>query len=243
MRHLSSVLPAQHTGIADVRAILFDLDGTLVDSLQDLTCAANHMCSALGHRKVSQDQVRRWIGHGALRLVERALTATIGRAPSEVEVTDGYTLFKDYYLRAICDHTTTYPGVRSMVKQLGAWGLHLGIVTNKPRRFAEALLECLRLSQIFNVLVAGDDLATMKPDPAMLIHACRSLGIETSQAVYIGDSSADVRAAQAAQMPVLVAAWGYDQAPTPRDLKVDWVMEAASDMTRWLSQRLGHDPR
>ena len=223
-------------GVNSIRAFLFDLDGTLVDSVPDLTTAVNQLRSVWRFEPVSEEQVRCWIGDGAHRLIERALSSATGSLLTDVELGQAYTVFVDYYQRSICDRSTVYPGVLELLENLSARGYLLGVVTNKPRQFAELLLARLNLSGHFDVLVAGDDLPNMKPHPAMLVHACQTLGILTGQAVFVGDSGADVAAARAAPMPVLLAGWGYDPTAGEGELVPDAILRDVWDVVLWVSQ-------
>ena len=221
--------------VNSLRAFLFDLDGTLVDSVPDLTTAVNQLRRAWRFEPVSEERVRCWIGDGAHRLVERALASTTGGLLTETELGQAYTLFVDYYQRSICDRSTVYPGVLDLLENLSSRGYFFGVVTNKPRQFAELLLARLNLSGHFDVLVAGDDLPCMKPHPAMLVHACEVLGILTGQAAFVGDSRTDVAAARAARMPVLLAGWGYDPTAGEGNVMPDVILRDVRDIVLWVS--------
>ena len=192
-----------------VRAVLFDLDGTLVDSAPDLTLAANKMLSALGCPQVNRSQVKGWVGDGVRSLVRRALTAILGDVPTESLIEQGYVLFQRYYAESVYQDSTLYPGVHETLQTLNSSGLALACVTNKPSRFTKLLLEKSGLTGFFGAVVSGDDLSLKKPDPAPLEFAAEQLGVPLTACVLVGDSTNDIRAAGAAGIPVLWATYGY----------------------------------
>ena len=192
-----------------VRAVLFDLDGTLVDSAPDLTLAANKMLSALGYPQVNCTQVKGWVGDDVRSLVLRALTAIVGDVPDESLIEQGYVLFQRYYAESVYQDSTLYPGVHETLQTLKSSGLALACVTNKPSRFTKPMLEKSGLTGFFGAVVSGDDLSLKKPDPAPLEFAAEQLGVPLTACVLVGDSTNDIRAAGAAGIPVLWATYGY----------------------------------
>ena len=192
-----------------VRAVLFDLDGTLVDSAPDLTFAANKMLSALGYPPVNCSQVKGWVGDGVGSLVRRMLTTILGDVPAESLIEQSYVLFQRYYAESVYQDSTLYPGVHETLQTLKSSGLALACVTNKPSRFTKLLLEKSGLTGFFGAVVSGDDLSLKKPDPAPLEFAAEQLGVPLTACVLVGDSTNDIRAAGAAGIPVLWATYGY----------------------------------
>ena len=192
-----------------VRAVLFDLDGTLVDSAPDLTLAANKTFSALGYPPVNCSEVECWVGDGVRSLVLRALTAILGDVPDESLIEQGYVLFQRYYAESVYQDSTLYPGVHETLQTLNSRGLALACVTNKPSRFTRPLLDKSRLTGFFDAVVSGDDLLLKKPEPAPLEFAAEQLGVPLTTCVLVGDSANDIRAAGAAGIPVLWVTYGY----------------------------------
>lgn len=191
-------------------AVLFDLDGTLVDSAPDLARALSLLLDEHGRPPVSEAEVRRMIGQGARVLVARVWSAT-GEPLEPDRIEPLYRRFVALYTPIALDRTRPYPEVVDTLA-----GLHrthpLAVVTNKPERAARAVLEGLDLARWFGAVVGGDTLDVRKPDPAPLRWALRQLG-HTGPAVMVGDSSADVRAAAAAGVPSIAVRWGYADAP------------------------------
>lgn len=194
------------------RAVLVDLDGTMVDTAPDLAVAVNGMLAELACAPMTAATVGSFIGHGAPRLVARVLAAaglagTISQAEAEV-------LFYRHYQRTNGRFGTPYPGVRDGLAALQAAGYRLACVTNKPLAFAEALLDTAGLRRYFGAVVGGDSIAAMKPSPRPLLHACVLLGVDPLHALMVGDSAVDAAAAGAAGMPVWLVSYGY---PGPAD--------------------------
>lgn len=192
-----------------VAAVLFDLDGTLVDSAPDLTTAINRMLADRQRSPMTEDRVREWIGNGARKLVARALAGKrdIQSEPAETEA--ALARFFVHYTDCLVDKSVLYPGVHAGLKRLQALGLPLGVVTNKPGRFTVPLLEAMGLAEYFSVVVSGDTLPVRKPDPAPLLYAAEGLKVAIQRCIYVGDSVADRGAAEAAGALLVRVPYGY----------------------------------
>lgn len=196
----------------DKKAILFDLDGTLIDSAPDLAFAINHMLVSIGRTHIASDIIRSWVGNGASVLVQRALSGQSEIAddldPALVE--SALAIFLAFYEQHLCVNTITYPYVRSTLKILKAKGYRLVIVTNKPSAFINPLLEGLALTGLFEFALGGDSLEKRKPDPLPLHYCCEKLGLSVDQCVMVGDSKNDILAANAANMQSIGLTYGYN---------------------------------
>ena len=197
-------------------AILFDLDGTLIDSSGDLAAAANRMLDALGRPSVSLQQVEGWIGHGVTQLVRRCLTRSFDGSVEQELWDSALLLFRKAYLETGFADTRVLPGTRELLAALSTDGFPLGLVTNKDESPTAAVLEALELQDRFDVLVCGDTLPVRKPDPRPLHHALASLG--ASQGWMIGDSETDARSSQRAGLPFIMIEGGYGPLLDPREL-------------------------
>jgi phosphoglycolate phosphatase len=186
------------------RAVLVDLDGTLVDSAPDIVAAAGRLLRALGAPPLSPDTVTGFIGNGVPTLVRRVLAAA-GLPPSARAL----ALFDRHYAETNGRASRVFPGVLEGLAALRAAGYQLGCVTNKPQAAAAALLSSSGLTPFFDIVVGGDATAHMKPHAAPLLHACRLLGADTARSVLVGDSHVDVAAARAAPMPAYIVRYGY----------------------------------
>jgi phosphoglycolate phosphatase len=194
-------------------AILFDLDGTLLDSVPDLAQAVDRMLADLGFAAAGEERVRRWVGNGSRALVRRALAHA--RGCGEEGIGDGAVeraqlLFFHHYGQCCTERSRLYDGVREALGHWAARGVPMACVTNKPARFTGPLLEHFDLLRFMPVAVSGDTLATRKPDPQMLLHACGLLEVEPARAWMVGDSRNDVLAARAAGMAVICVGYGYN---------------------------------
>ncbi len=190
------------------RAILFDLDGTLVDSVPDLAACIDRMLQELGMPPAGEEKVRPWVGDGAEKLVRRALTGELDGEPEPELFRRGFELFSEYYLQQT-SRSRLYPGAREALERLGRAGVRLGCVTNKRSRFTRPLLEALEVEHLFDVVVCGDTLEQKKPHPAPLLHAVRSIDAHPGESLMVGDSANDIAAARAAGMPVAAVTYGY----------------------------------
>lgn len=192
------------------RLVMFDLDGTLVDSVPDLAAAVDKTLFALGRAPVGLERVRDWVGNGARVLVRRALAGGLEHEQvAEHEGEQALRLFMDAYAE---NHALTrvYPGVTTTLDWLRERAVPMAIVTNKPERFVAPLLEEKGLGGYFRWIVGGDTLAQQKPDPAALLHVLAQAGVSSEQALFIGDSRNDVLAARAAGVPCVALSYGYN---------------------------------
>lgn len=191
------------------QSVTFDLDGTLLDTIVDLAEACRRMLEELGEPPRSQAEIHRFVGKGMAVLVERCLTR--GSAPSAERLHHAIEVFKRHYAEVNGHYTQIYPGV---VEGLQAWkasGLKLGVVTNKPGMFTEALLERMGLADYFDVVVSGDTTAHKKPHPEPILHACRIFGVSPGRNLHVGDSRNDIHAAHAAGCPCYCVPYGYNE--------------------------------
>jgi len=215
-----------------IAAVLFDLDGTLLDTLDDIASALNGALADLQRRTLSTGEVRRLIGRGVPSLVARALTYFGEPAAPQVQAAVVERFCVHYgRLHARAEGTASvYPGVTAGLLALQAAGLRLAVVTNKRRHFARGLLERLGLSETVQVVVGGDTCQRRKPDPLPLRCACAALQIEPAQALMVGDSMIDVLAARAAGMSVICVPYGYNEGRGPESLACDALIPTIADL-------------
>jgi len=194
------------------KIILFDLDGTLINSSPDLALAVNHMLKTLDRDTFSEDVIHGWVGNGAQTLVQRALSGNseIDKNLNTAFAADALETFLAFYAQNLCMATVTYPNVSSTLNALKSMGYRLAIVTNKPFAFVEPILEGLDLKGLFELILGGDSLAQKKPDPAPLLHVCDALGVTVEECVMVGDSKNDILAANACCMQSIGVTYGYN---------------------------------
>ncbi len=192
------------------RLVMFDLDGTLVDSVPDLAAAVDRMLVQLGRAPAGVEKVRDWVGNGARVLVRRALADHIEHASiDEAETQQALELFNEAYAGSH-NLSRVYPGVGDCLEWLKQQGVELALITNKPERFVAPLLDEMRLGSFFRWIIGGDTLPQQKPDPAALLHVLRLAGVEPGHALFVGDSRSDVLAARAAEVPCVALSYGYN---------------------------------
>nr|WP_172153107.1 phosphoglycolate phosphatase [Pseudomonas tumuqii] len=192
------------------RLVMFDLDGTLVDSVPDLAAAVDKSLLQLGQPAAGIEQVRDWVGNGARVLVRRALAG--GLQHEHIDDADGEQALELFMQAYAEDHSLTrvYPGVLATLDWLRAQQVEMAIITNKPERFVAPLLDDKGLGSYFRWIIGGDTLPQQKPDPAALLHVLQLARVEAQQALFIGDSRNDVLAAKAAGVPCVALSYGYN---------------------------------
>lgn len=220
----------QHGALTRPDMILIDLDGTLVDSVPDLTLAVDIMMRALGMPERGEASVREWIGNGAERLVRRALINRVDGEPDEALYRRAYPIFLEAYQENVCRDSHPYPGVREGLAALKEAGYRLGCVTNKPACFTEPLLKTLGIYDTFGIVISGDALPTKKPDPAPLLHAAGFFGVAPERSLMVGDSISDVRAARNAGFAVACVTYGYNHGNDIRDAGPDLVVDSLAEL-------------
>jgi phosphoglycolate phosphatase len=224
-----------------VKAAVFDLDGTLIDSAPDLRVAVNKLLIQEGRRPLSLNEVIGMIGDGAAKLVERAFAATGGgNAKTDAKTIASLTArFLAFYEGHAADLTRPYPGVPETLAQLRDQQWALGICTNKPENATNEVLRALDLARYFGVVLGGDSIAGVrKPDPRLLLAAIERLGASPAEAVMVGDNANDVHAARAAGVPVILRAGGYIRVPAT-ELGADAVIETFAELPAALARVAG----
>jgi phosphoglycolate phosphatase len=214
------------------RAVLFDLDGTLVDTIGDIALALNRALMDHNLERVPLPIVRAWVGKGAPRLIARAFERA--DAPlDEKRKSDVFMQFIAHYEQLHEQYESTaalFPGVLTALTRLQSAGLALSVVTNKQKSLACATLRHVGVLQYFAHVVGGDTCAHRKPHPMPLVHACSLLGIAESAAVMVGDSMNDVGAARAAGIPVVCVPYGYNEGEAMDELSGDYLINHFSEL-------------
>lgn len=219
--------------VGRIRAVIVDLDGTMLDTIPDFDVALNRMRADLGlHAPVSRDQIALLVGKGSENLVRAVLALDLNASEVDQRFADAMAAYRRHYLDINGDHSTVYPGVIEGLQAMRADGLRLACVTNKPLAFAAPLLEKKGLRRYFELLFGGDSFARKKPDPLPMSATCAALDLPAAAVVAIGDSSNDAQAARAAGCHVLTVPYGYNHGraihETDSDGIVDTLLEAAA---------------
>lgn len=217
---------------APIRAVIVDLDGTMLDTVPDFQVAINRMRDEMAMAPLGQDQIALMIGKGSENLIRRVLELDMGPAGVEARFDDAMASYQRHYLSINGKHTRLYPGVIAGLESLKSQGLRLACVTNKPIAFARPLLAQKGLAPYFETVYGGDSLARKKPHPMPLLQVCTDFALPAHQVVAIGDSSNDAEAARAAGCFVLNVPYGYNHGQsiheTDSDGIVDTLLEAAN---------------
>ncbi|SNR75993.1 phosphoglycolate phosphatase [Puniceibacterium sediminis] len=215
-----------------IRTVVFDLDGTLVNSAPDLQAAANRMLGDLGHGPIELETVIGFIGNGVEMLVRRCLRH-VGQDPQDLG--RALALFQGYYARDLTTLTRPYPGVLTLLETLREAGLVLGLCTNKPEKPARDLCQSLDIDKFFQVILGGDTLAVRKPDPAPLRHVVAALGGTAPETLYVGDSETDYLTTRRAGIRFAYFEGGYQRTPIA-GFKPDLKVAEMGDLARRILQ-------
>ena len=221
----------------DKQLLIFDFDGTLIDSVPDLADATNAMLTTLGKETYPIETIRNWIGNGSRLLVERALVGKVEVLEGELTVEEAdhaEQVFFEAYKNLSGSKTVAYPDVDSGLKKLKGAGYTLALVTNKPIRFVPKILQSFGWQDLFSEVVGGDSLPVKKPDPTPLLHVCETLNFSVEQAVMIGDSRNDILAGQNAKMDTLGLSYGYNYGQDIRELNPTEAFDGFADLVTWI---------
>lgn len=211
--------------------VVFDLDGTLVDSAPDLAASLNHTLARLGRPGVEAEKVRHLVGHGARALLRKGLAAS-GDAP-ETLVEQGYPIYLEHYAANICVGTRPYPGLEPALDALTARGAALAVCTNKPDRLTHLLLDALGWQRRFAAVIGADTVGAKKPDPLPLREAITRSG--GGRAVLVGDSITDADTARSAGVPFVAVSFGFSDRPVEA-LGADAVIDEYGKLVKVLAR-------
>jgi phosphoglycolate phosphatase len=217
--------------------LIFDLDGTLINSALDLGLAINYMLGKLGRDSFEDATIHHWVGNGAEILVRRALSASrdIDEDLEDSIVEEALEIFLDSYENNLANATVAYAGVKTTLQALKAQAYTLAIVTNKPFRFVQPILECLDLDNIFELVLGGDSLEEKKPHPEPLLYVCDNFDISIEETLMIGDSKNDILSANACEMDSVAVTYGYNYGEDIRMYNPSRVIDDFSELLEYLS--------
>jgi phosphoglycolate phosphatase len=213
-----------------VRAIAFDLDGTLLDTIHDLAAAINLTLERLGDPPLPKDTIRTMVGKGVANLVRRALAASRGVEPTEADALRALSIYEAAYEKLLGRETSVFPGVREGLERLAVAGFGMACVTNKASRFTRPHLDRASLGDYFSLVIGGDSLLAQKPDPLPLRHAARHFGVAPDRLLMLGDSVNDTQAARAAGCPVLCVPYGYNEGRPVQSLDCDGIVSSLDEL-------------
>ncbi|MGL4448196.1 MAG: phosphoglycolate phosphatase [Shewanella sp.] len=218
-----------------IKAIAFDLDGTLIDSVPDLAVATQAALAELGLASCTEAQVRTWVGNGAEMLMRRAMSHALGEAVAQAALDAAMPVFMHHYQENLEKHSALYRDVHSVLQTLFEAGFKLAVVTNKPYRFTLPLLEAFNINEFFSLVLGGDSLAKMKPDPLPLQHLLAQWQLDTTELLMVGDSKNDILAAKAAGIASIGLTYGYNYGEDIGLAGPDAVCEQFSELLNWIT--------
>lgn len=228
---------AAATSLGLPRLALFDLDGTLVDSVPDIAVALNRALIELGHAEASLDEVRAWVGTGARDLAARAVSRDMQGSDDAPAVDALYSRYLAHYAERVCIETEIYPGVKECLAFLREHGVMLACVTNKPEGIAKELLDTLGLAAAFAMVLGGDTLPWKKPDPRPLLHVMEQFDVAATEALMIGDSATDIYAARRAGIDCVCVSYGYRRGEDLPSLGPRLLLDSLADLPAHFAER------
>jgi phosphoglycolate phosphatase len=222
-----------------LKGVLFDLDGTLFDTLADIAAALNAAIESRGWQPFAAEEVRRMIGRGSPILIHRAAAARNQSLDVDAEDRLLQLFFRHYEELEQSGRSSAVPyaGAAATLNRLHRDGVRTAIVTNKQRRFAAALIESRGFGGWIDVIVGGDSCERRKPDPQPLLFACAEIKVSRADCLMVGDSSNDVEAARGADMPVICVSYGYNEGRDPGTLGCDALIDSLSDLPALIDPR------
>lgn len=218
--------------------LLFDLDGTLVDSAPDLAVALNKTLRDLNMPEYDETTIRTWVGNGAKVLVDRGLSgSSIIDNELDTELADkALTIFLKHYREFLCVDTALYDGVKEGLSLFKKAGYRLGVITNKPEALIQPILSGLGVGDLFEILIGADTLAEKKPHPLPLLHAADIFNATLAQCLMVGDSKNDILAAQAANMDSVGLTYGYNYGEDIAQYKPQWCFDKFAELAAALKR-------
>ena len=211
--------------------VLFDLDGTLLDTAPDLAFALNRVRQEQGEGPLPFARIRPVVSHGTVGL----LRLGFGLEPDSARFPALRERLLEIYRDHLAVHTAVFPGMSEVLDGIEALGLRWGVVTNKPGWLTEPLLQQLDLTDRMACIVSGDTVTQRKPDPAPMLHACTLMGCTGGGCVYVGDAERDIQAGRSAGMRTVVAAFGYiEEGHDPRTWGADAIVESPGELLQWI---------
>ena len=220
----------------EIKVIMIDLDGTLLNTADDLALSANLMLKDLGLPEQSTTTIRSYIGKGIQKLVKRTLTGQLDGEPDAALFEKALPIYEKHYTNNLSVNTRPYPGALEGVKAMQQAGFKLACITNKAEAFTLPLLRATGLYDQFEIVLSGDSLPRKKPDPMPLTHICKHFDAQTHEALLIGDSLNDAIAARAAGCHVFCVPYGYNEGRNVYELDCDAIVESLLDASKLIKR-------
>ena len=212
-----------------IKAVVIDLDGTLLDTAPDLAEAANRMLAELQLSVIDEALLKTYIGNGVSKLIKRVLTRDMNGEPDKALFNEAQPIYEKHYAAVVSQKSRPYPGVIDGLNALKQAGYRLACITNKAEKFTLPVLKDTGLHDYFELILAGDTLPKKKPDPMPLMYACEKFGVTPDEMLLIGDSLNDTQAARAAGCYVFCVPYGYNRGQDVNELDLDAVVDTLVD--------------
>lgn len=208
-------------------AIIFDLDGTLAYTIDDIQTGVNNMLTRLGYKARTKADVLKFINNGAKELIRRSLPKNVQDA--ELILDTAIETYEEEYAKCYCEKTCAYDGMVEVLKELKKKRYKLGVISNKQDKFVKTIIEKLFGKNLFTVVMGQDKLPT-KPDPTSTLLACKQMGVKPSSCIFVGDSDVDMKTAKNAGMKVIGVSWGYREVNILNMAGADYIAETPEEM-------------
>ncbi|MGK0270811.1 MAG: phosphoglycolate phosphatase [Cocleimonas sp.] len=229
-----------HTNQITPELILIDLDGTLMDSIPDISWCLDQTMKQIGLPARGEAAAREWIGNGIIKIVQQAISNNIDErhnpndTHNDLLFEEAMPIFRELYAENTSKRSSIYPGVREgldyIQKLKSTRGLKVGCITNKDQQFTDTILRNLGLWDDFDIIISGDTLPKKKPDPLPLLHAAKELNCNPKKSLMLGDSISDVNAARVAKLSVICLSYGYNHGKDIRDSQPDVVIDSMLEL-------------
>ncbi len=217
--------------------IMIDVDGTLVDSVPDLSWCLDETLKQVGLPPRGEAAARKWVGNGVIRIVQRGIANDID-APHDEEIFEkAMPIFREIYAENTSKRSNLYPGVEEGLEYLKSTGIKIGCITNKDEQFTHPILKDLGIWDYFEIVISGDTLEKKKPDPLPLLHGAKELGANPENSMMLGDSMSDVKAARAAGFDIICMSYGYNHGIDIRDSEPDAVIDSMAELKSMIKAR------
>ena len=209
---------------------MIDVDGTLVDSVPDLSWCLDETMKQIGLPPRGEAAASQWVGNGVIRIVQRGIANDLDAAHDEALFEKAMPIFRELYAENTSKRSTLYPGVREGIDYLKTTGIKLGCITNKDAEFTHPILKDLGLWDDFEIVISGDTLEKKKPDPLPLLYGAEKLGAKPEKSLMLGDSMSDVKAARAAGFEIICMSYGYNHGVDIRESEPDAVIDSMVEL-------------
>ncbi|WP_066015246.1 phosphoglycolate phosphatase [Endozoicomonas atrinae] len=231
---MKTSLTKGHPFLNNLSLVMYDLDGTLVESVPDLAAALDKMLLDMGMPAAGESKTRLWVGNGIPSLVKRALADDmLGDKPGQVDSSlfeTAHERFKSHYSEELGHHSYLYPGVSDFLEAMKGRGIKQVVITNKSEQFTDRLLQLMGIHHYFDLTIGGDSLTEKKPHPMPLLHAMHRFDIPSDESLMIGDSVNDIHAARAAGVRVVGLPYGYNHGEPIEQANPDLVIPSLSGL-------------